>query len=159
MTKTGRNLKLGHELFLEIAAGACDEAYGVELVVQGAALNVANAEGITTLMSAAAEGHGKIVEAMLKSGRDVALNAQDDHGWTALITAVHRDKPGIVKLLLDAGADVGVKDKMERDVFYYGTANVHALLMYAAARNELLRGATATENPVTPMRPLKLKIP
>jgi ankyrin repeat protein len=158
VTEKDKSIALGARLFVATMSSDSD---ALALIEQGAVLNMANSEGVTTLMSAAAEGSTKIVEAMLKSGRDVALNAQDHHGWTALMTAVHRDQPAVVRLLLEAGADMSVKDKMGRDVFFYGRENgaAHALLLRAIVTKEFARDATPTENPAVPARPLKLKNP
>lgn len=152
--------QLGAELF-GVVGSAGDAAQALALIARGADLTLANQEGITTLMCAAAEGMTDVVQEMLQSGRDVALNAQDSHGWTALTTATHRGKRDIVKLLLDAGADARIADQMKRTALDYarGDGGIHALLLRRAAKDELVRKVTVTENPVPVMRPLTFKGP
>lgn len=111
---------LGIRLFLE-ANGAGRQA--IPLIEQGATLNVANAEGITTLMCVAAGARIDILKAMLDSGRETNLNARDNHGWTALITAAHRGDAQTLWLLLQAGADATLKDALGRDAFDYAKAS------------------------------------
>ena len=156
-----QSLQLGAELFGVVGFGGGNTARALDLIAQGAALNLANPEGVTTLMCAAAEGMTGVVQAMLENGRDVALNAQDSHGWTALITATHRGQKDIARLLLKAGADADIADGMKRKALDYAKAGpdggLHALLLRAAAATEFTRKTTVTENPVTIKRPLTFK--
>lgn len=149
---------LGTELFGITGFGGGDTARALELVAQGADLNLANPEGVTTLMCAAAEGMTDVVAAMLDSGRPVALNAQDSHGWTALTTAAHRGQGDIVRLLLKAGADADIPDQMKRKALDYARDGaIKTMLQRHVTVAELTRKATVTDKPVLLLRPLQLK--
>ncbi|MEZ0260158.1 MAG: ankyrin repeat domain-containing protein [Alphaproteobacteria bacterium] len=141
--------------------GAGNEAEALELIGDGAYLNIRNSEGITTLMCACAGGHTKAVLAMLATGRDVALEAQDSHGWTALITAAHRADAETLRALLQAGADPTVKDKMGRDALYYAKGSKDAekisALENGLAVRDIVQGATVLKQPVKVRKPLQYK--
>lgn len=150
---------LGRMLYSEFLGGAVDKQNALEMIEDGALLNMANPEGITTLMCACAGGHTEIVKAMLQSGRDVGLEAQDGHGWTALITAAHRGNADMLTALLTAGANPKAKDKMERDALYYakGDADKMKVLQRALVDDNFAKAATILQQPVSVKKPLQYK--
>jgi ankyrin repeat protein len=167
MASSDESAQLGMELFLAVALDRGRDVPGALAYIEaGADLNHMNSESMTTLMCAAAEECNTIIDAMLKSGRDVALEARDDHGWTALITAAHRGNAETVKLLLDAGADPTAKDDMKRDALYYAQSYpekkkllTDAISAAAQARQteQLAKDATVASRPVALMRKLRMK--
>jgi ankyrin repeat protein len=151
-------IALGRMLYQEFM-GTVDRQNALEMIEDGAMLNMANPEGITTLMCACAGGHTEIVKAMLHSGRDVGLEAQDSHGWTALITAAHRGNAEMLTALLTAGANPKAKDKMDRDALYYakGDAEKMKVLQRALADESFTQRATVLQQPVSVRKPLQYK--
>jgi ankyrin repeat protein len=157
-----RALDQGRMLYMAANDGpGSDDGDARWLVEQGAALNLANGEGVTTLMCACASGHTDLVKAMMESGRDAGLEARDGHGWTALITAAHRAGAELVRVLLQAGADPTAKDKMGRDALYYakGSRDAEKIKVIEDALNagRLVTGATVLQQPVTVKKPLQYK--
>ncbi|XP_075927864.1 CARD- and ANK-domain containing inflammasome adapter protein-like [Petromyzon marinus] len=67
-------------------------------------LNVVNRNREGPLHLAAAQGHAKVVAALLKAG--VNVNARDASGKAPIHAATRNGHGDVVKLLLDAGADV-----------------------------------------------------
>ena len=62
----------------------------------------------TELMLAAANGHTKIIDTLLRAGANV--NAKDNNGGTALMNAARCGRTETVNALLKAGADIHAKD-------------------------------------------------
>ncbi|WP_316976010.1 ankyrin repeat domain-containing protein [Shumkonia mesophila] len=66
-------------------------------------------EGLTPLMSAAIEGHTRVVSSLL--GHDCALNGKSaNHGCSALFIAAAHGRIDMVNLLLSEGADIDSPD-------------------------------------------------
>lgn len=152
-------LDLGRQLYSAI--GHTDAASVRTWIDSGARLDLANPEGVTTLMCACADGNADIVRAIVESGSDFLLEAQDSHGWTALITAAHRAEAGTLRVLLDAGADPAVKDKMGRDALYYakGSQDPEKIKIIEDALNSarIVQAATVLQQPVSVRKPLQYK--
>ncbi len=74
------------------------------LLQNGANVNYLDAQGNTPLMVAAWEGHGNLVDLLIKCG--AVVNGKNRFGFTALVLAVHYQREAIVKRLLLSGADV-----------------------------------------------------
>jgi len=85
------------------------------LVNLGADPNVTNKISKTPLIYAAAEGHVKVLEVLVKCP-NIDLEAKDQihYSWTALHYAVLRDNPDCLKVLVRAGADCEQKDGLGR---------------------------------------------
>ena len=69
---------------------------------------VADPEGNTVLMVAAANGRAELVDALLQAKADV--KGTNRNGATALMSAATQSDPAIVRALIDAGADLHAKD-------------------------------------------------
>lgn len=155
-------IALGRMLYAEVNSSSADVQNALEMIADGAALNLANSEGVTTLMCASAYGHAAIVAAMAQSGRDALLEAKDSHGWTAFITAAHRADAGTLRALLQAGADPTVKDQMGRDALYYarGSKDAEKIKVVEDALNatRFTQDATILRNPVSVKKPLQYKL-
>jgi ankyrin repeat protein len=76
----------------------------VQLVRDGADVNVAEANGTTALHWAIYNSHPPLIETLIAAGADV--NAINDYGSTPMSEAATLGDYDIVKALLDAGADV-----------------------------------------------------
>ncbi len=74
------------------------------LVVDGADVNSAGADGDTPLIVATLAGHGDVVNYLLQRGADIG--ARNAHGLTALHAAAYAGHADIVALLLAKGAVV-----------------------------------------------------
>lgn len=81
----------------------------LELIRQGADINIRNDLQETPLMRAAIAGNGEIARVLVDSGADV--NAQSSpFRRSALLEAAVKGHADIVRLLIKAGADVSAKD-------------------------------------------------
>ncbi len=76
----------------------------VQLVYEGAEVDVAESNGTTALHWAIYNNHLPLVEALIAAGADV--NVMNDYGSTPMSEAATLGDYAIVKALLDAGADV-----------------------------------------------------
>ncbi|KAG5268165.1 hypothetical protein AALO_G00208980 [Alosa alosa] len=75
-----------------------------------AQVNVANADGASSLMLAAVSGHLEMVQLLVDHSAD--MDKQDTvHGWTALMQATYHGNKDVVKYLLGQGADVNLRAK------------------------------------------------
>ncbi|GIL57465.1 hypothetical protein Vafri_12696, partial [Volvox africanus] len=75
-------------------------------------VDIANAAGVTPLRVSAAQGHCKVVAALLRAGANVELADKD--GFTPLYVAAARNQLEVVRLLLAAAAPVDRPDKVQR---------------------------------------------
>ena len=80
----------------------------LELIKNGADLNLQNNAGLTALMMAAYINKTEIAKALIAAGAD--LNLQDKFGKTALMRAARWGHTEIVKALIDAHADLNLQD-------------------------------------------------
>lgn len=106
--------------------------------------------GVTPLMAAAANGHGKIVSALLKAGAKTdILSATGGHSdRSALTLAASAGRAEIVRLLLSAGAKLKPKGQTAgvlHEAAESGNASVVSLLLEAGA------DPNATVHKVTPL--------
>lgn len=76
------------------------------LIVHGADINQANAQGYTPLMEAARTGDHRVLEQLLS--QDAEVDAQNDAGATALMIAAKYGHTHTIQQLLDHGADPGI---------------------------------------------------
>ena|SRR5713226_6623630 len=88
------------------------------------------------LVSAAADGDTKKVEALLRNGAKIEARANDD--WTALTIAAERGYVEIVRLLLEKGARVNAKEGGGHTPLFWAERNKHKEV------EELLKGAGGT---------------
>ncbi|EOD41873.1 hypothetical protein EMIHUDRAFT_431850 [Emiliania huxleyi CCMP1516] len=65
-------------------------------------------ERCTLLMTAARQGHERVVELLLQRGAEV--NVVDSLGGTAMMYAAHQGRERVVKLLLRHGAEINLQD-------------------------------------------------
>ena len=104
----------------------------------GADPNVQSSDGFTVLMSAAAAGHSRVVQQLLREGVDP--NVQNSiTGHTALIHAVVGGHFMVVKHLLAAGADPNVQDQFGGTALGFATSGGDSRivqLLEAASRKE-----------------------
>jgi len=91
---------------LEAAVRAGEDRIALFLLSEGAAPDMANADGMTPLMIAAADGQRRLVLLLLSAGSEV--NARDAQGTTPVILAARNGHLTVVKVLLAAGANVNV---------------------------------------------------
>ena len=91
----------------------------LNLIAQGAALNLQNRYGSTALMLAIMYNNPEIVQELLRAG--AALNLQDSYGRTALIYAIMYSLPLRVQELLRAGAALNLQDSYGRTALVYAT--------------------------------------
>jgi ankyrin repeat protein len=68
-------------------------------------VNAKEKRGQTALMWAAAEGHGQVVDLLIKAGADIHATLPDS-GFTPFFFAVREGRTGVVRQFLKAGADV-----------------------------------------------------
>lgn len=94
------------------------------MIIKGVDINLGY-EGSkqNALMKASANGHGQVVDILIKAGAD--LNAKDKDGKTALMFATINKKTAVAKMLLDAGADKSLRDNDAK------TAKDYAIIYYA----------------------------
>src|SRR5688500_11464866 len=94
------------------------------LIVAGANVAATTRLGAyTPLYLASQQGHGTVVQALLKAGADVTSGTPN--GTTPLMVAAASGELDAVRALVDAGADVNAKDGVRHQT----------PLMYAAASN------------------------
>lgn len=92
----------------------------MQLLTNGADVNLKDSNGGTPLMQAAFRGNLNIVRALLDRGSDV--NAKNIVGYTALMYACeYGPYPDVVELLLTKGANPNEKDITGRTAFSYVT--------------------------------------
>ena len=80
----------------------------IELIKNGADINLQDDYGNNALMFAAARGHTEIVKALIAAHTN--LNLQTSNGNTALMMAARNGHIEIVKELIDANADVNIQE-------------------------------------------------
>jgi ankyrin repeat protein len=94
------------------------------LIVAGANVKATTRLGAyTPLYLASQQGHGKVIEALIKAGGDAKLGSAN--GTTPLMVAAASGEVEAVKVLIDNGADVNATDGVR----------AQTPLMYAAASN------------------------
>jgi ankyrin repeat protein len=92
---------------LIVASSAHGTASVVELLLaKGAAVNVADAVGVTPLIAAAAVDNGDAARLLMAKGADVNARARIGQGATALLGAANNGNAPLIRLLLDRKADV-----------------------------------------------------
>lgn len=91
---------------LAAAVRAGEDRIAWFLLSEGAAPDLAPANGVTPLIIAAGEGHRRLVQLLLSAGARV--NAKDSAGTTPVIRAARNGHLSVVKVLLAAGANVNV---------------------------------------------------
>lgn len=105
------------------------------LIAAGANVNVANDEGETALMMAAAAGSVETTKILLAAG--ATINAKDRQGQTALMFASEIGGAERVKTLIDSGASVSARDDHGRTALMYAAKNLYALEALAAAGSDV----------------------
>lgn len=80
-----------------------------QLVLDGAPIDNANAQGRTPVMAAAFYGNRRVVQFLLAEGADVM--AVDNQEMTVLMLAAQSGNPDLIQLLVANGADIKAKNK------------------------------------------------
>ncbi|HEY4293875.1 ankyrin repeat domain-containing protein [Luteibacter sp.] len=119
-----------------------DDSEGAKVLLRyKAAVNAADANGRTALITAAAEGHEQIARVLLQAHANP--NLADKNGTTALMEAARAGAHGIVQMLADADADASPRDGHGRDALTLAcqspraqAATVRALLTLGAQPKE-----------------------
>src|SRR5205809_1003504 len=70
----------------------------------------------TALHLAAENGHGAVVQLLLKEGADI--EAKDESGYTALSMEAKSGNKAIVQLLLEEGADIASENNMGKTALH-----------------------------------------
>jgi len=96
----------------------------------------------TPLFLASQQGHGPVIEALLKAGSDV--KAGTPNGTSPLMVAAAAGKVGAVKALVDAGADVNGKDgvRSQTPVMYAAAANRADVITLLASKGADLKATS-----------------
>jgi hypothetical protein len=90
---------------LSTAAAAGDAAEVRALLAAGAAVDAADARGMTPLIWASRRGRLDAMRALIAAGADVNRADAAGHRWTVLLHAIHTNQPEAVHALLQAGAN------------------------------------------------------
>jgi len=96
----------------------------VELLAQGADVNIRNDYGATPLIEASLRGYQSMVRILLEHGADVGT-ADTVFGATALNFAALTGQAGVVELLLKWGADVNARDFDGRTALFEAALGGH----------------------------------
>ena len=97
--------------------------------------------GLSALAHAAREGHGRIVEILIKGKADLAW-ADEKTGNTALMYAVARDNADCVELLLAAGANVNARNKSQANALHFAATHDSAKCAELLMSRKIERGTT-----------------
>ena len=122
------------------------------LLAEGASVNAADPDSLTSLMLAAQEGQSAVVEVLLAAKADV--NANDPNGWTSLAYAAAGGYTNVVTILLRARADIAAEPRAKNGIgptalmaaSSHNQADAVRMLLAAGARADYARkkdGATA----------------
>lgn len=101
--KAKRQNELGLQLLY--AAGIGNEEKVIELLEQGAPLNIKNSDGFTALLLALRNGHTEAAKLLIKSGANV--DAKDPEGSTPLYSAIKKMMPEVALALIERSAALG----------------------------------------------------
>lgn len=108
------------------------------LLMNGADIDLPDAQGNTALLIAARTGQGELVSQLLRYGAKV--NAANRRGETPLIAAVQARQTGIVEALLKKGADPDISDNYAglsaREYAARDTRNPKLLALIEGTRQE-----------------------
>jgi beta-lactamase regulating signal transducer with metallopeptidase domain/ankyrin repeat protein len=117
-----------------LAATTGDADTVSKLLAKGVSPNVADSQGWTPLLSAAALTYDAVLKALVDAGADV--NAHDSNGDTAIGYAIDR-YPDLATfhLLLNKGADVRSLDILESAITNHDSALLRELLKHGASPN------------------------
>ena len=128
---------------LFIAAWDGELAKVTTLLSAGADVNGTTLTGETALYAAAAMGHSRVVDALLRAGAEVDC-AEFARGCTALYAAAECGRVTAVRVLLHAGADVDVRSQEGHTALYAAASEGHPdvvrLLLNAGADNDAACG-------------------
>ena len=95
------------------------------LLDNGDDVNAKDTQRKVPLHYASANGHGEIVELLLKA-QGVDVNVADDQGRTALYGAASKGYREVVALLLEKGANINALDKYGKTPLHHASADGHA---------------------------------
>lgn len=118
---------------LRDAASDGDEDAFEEALIQGAAIDTADLDGVTALHHAALNGHEAIAARLL--ALEAPANARDEDGWTPLHHAAAAGHENIVRQLIRHGADLTARSATGRTAAhwaYKGEQNQSAAIINEA---------------------------
>ena len=93
------------------------------LLVCGAQCTIANNEGTTPLMVAAAQDNIRLAQLLFDYAENMQIDQVNKNNETALMIAVKNDNSRLVKLLLNKQVDVNKKDNQNRTAFRIALEN------------------------------------
>jgi len=97
------------------------------LLDKGADIEIANADGVTPIISAAENGHADVMRLLIERGANI--NARTLSDSTALIKASAANQIEVVDTLLRFGADVTALDKWGQSAFDVAAEKGHAAVV------------------------------
>ena len=80
-------------------------------------------DGYTALIWASSDGHGTIVDSLIRAGASVDI--QSEGGWTALIWASRNGHGSIFDSLIRAGASVDIQDMYGNTALIWASSDGH----------------------------------
>ncbi len=117
------------------------------LMVAGANVRATTRLGTyTPLYLASQQGHGPVIQALLKAGAD--LKTGTPNGTTPLMVAAAAGEIAAVKVLIENGADVNAKDgvRAQTPLMYAAASNRAAVIELLAARGADLTATSKVSN-------------
>jgi ankyrin repeat protein len=117
------------------------------LLVAGANVRATTRLGsYTPLYLASQQGHGLVIEALIKAGADVT--AGTPNGTTPLMVAAASGEVDAVKALVEAGAEVNGKDgvRHQTPLMYAAASNRAAVIDYLVAKGADLKATSKVSN-------------
>ena len=120
------------------------------LLAAGAGVQAVNRYGITPLWLAAEDGHGRVVEALLRAGADPDTR-RGDSGETVLMSAARTGQADVLQRLIAFGADVNVRDKIRNQsalIWAAGEGHAAAVRVLAEAGADLEARSSSEMTPL-----------
>ncbi|VAW86944.1 hypothetical protein MNBD_GAMMA18-1756 [hydrothermal vent metagenome] len=129
----------GAEMFAAATGGKLAEMK--QLVLDGAPVDNANAQGRTPIMAAAFYGNLRVVQFLLAEGADIT--AVDNQKMTVLMLAAQSGNPDLIQLLVANGADIKAKNKSGQTAMVVAKMFGHSAVVTALEQLSDLGGETA----------------
>ena len=103
------------------------------LIAAGAKVQTVNRYGIAPLWLAAEDGHGRVVEALLRAGADPNTR-RGDSGETVLMGAARTGQAEVLQRLIAFGADVNARDRIRnQSAVIWAAGEGHAAAVHVLA--------------------------